>query len=149
MTTVVIPYNDIRDILKANWNSQDVPEPLFVVVNEGINSPRLELYEQDIVSLTSGSPTESEQPIGNWIYANFTWKVILEAQTNKSRERLWQIKNEIRRICHNQTHKLNNFQRLQYVQFSEIMDQQFNVWQGKIDVELVSSAVLREGYENN
>ena len=145
MTTVTrIPYNTVRDLLEDEWNTSNVSAPLFIVANEGLEPPRVELNNSDVVNITSGVPSESEQPIGTWVYAHRSWKITVDLVTKTSRERLWQIKDEIRRICHKNTHRIEGYQRIQYMQFSELVDQQFNVWQGKIDIELVSNAVLRE-----
>ena len=143
-TTTRIPYNTVKDLIDQQWDFNKLTKPLLIVANEGVEPPRIELNNDDVVNITSGVPSEVEQPIGTWVYAHRTWKITVDLATKMSRERLWQIKDEIRRICHKNTHSIEGYQRIQYMQFSEMVDQQFNVWQGKIDIELVSNAVLRE-----
>ena len=137
-----IPAIDVATMLQKNWNSNNVPIPKIYAINIGEAPPRVRLNDGDYVAAGTGVPAEVEEPIGTWIYANRTWRVTLDLATKNSKERLWAIKNEIRRICHMQMHSLPDYQRIQYRQFSEMMDQQYRIWQGKIDIELISSAVL-------
>ena len=87
---------------------------------------------------------EVEEPIGTWIYANRTYRILLEMSTNANRQRLWDIKDEIRRIVHDKRHSLTGFQRIQYRSFTEQMDEQQRIWRGNIQLELLSSAVLMD-----
>lgn len=144
MSTVQIPYNTVQDLLIKDWNEDNIPMPKIFVTNAGIEAPRQELNDVDIVNVISGIPSEVETPIGTWVYAHRQWKITLDLATRINRERLWGMKDEIRRICHKNTHSIEGYQRIQYMQFSELTDEQFNVWQGKIDIELVSNAVFRE-----
>ena len=51
---------------------------------------------------------------------------------------------EIRRICHDRKHALTDFQRQQFVSFSEEVSEQVNMWTGSIDIKLENNAVLLE-----
>ena len=51
---------------------------------------------------------------------------------------------ELRRICHARIHSLTNFQRLRFVNFQELTQEQANVWAGTINITLENSAVLLE-----
>ena len=137
-----IPAIDINNILNSEWDVNNVPKPRIYAINTDVEPPRVSLNIGDYVTVGTGVPAEVEEPIGTWIYANRRWQVTLDLSTKHSKERLWAVKNEIRRICHMNMHSLPNYQRIQYKQFSEMMDQQLKVWQGKIDIELVSSAVI-------
>ena len=140
-TEVVIPVNDIIIFMQENWNILNVPVPNIYAMNSGDAEIRQNLNTYDAMNITIGTPAEVEQPIGTWYYANLTWKIMIDLYTFDSRERLWRLKDEIKRICHRYLHDMDNFQRIQYKQFSEIIDSQSNIWHGKIDIELVSSAV--------
>jgi hypothetical protein len=141
-----IPTDDFQAILAAQWDIQEgnVPEPKYYIVNDGSTAIRVDLNRGDALVLKADSPTEEEQPIGAWMYGNRKWRLMLELATKKSRVRLWDLKNEIRRICHSQMHSMTNFQRVQYLNFHENMEEEQNIWQGRITIELVSNAVLLE-----
>ena len=141
---VKIPYENVKQLLDDAWDEDNTSRPLFVVPNAGVESVRLDLNYNDVISVTSGVPSEVENPIGTWIYVNRIWKISVDLKTKTSRERLWELKDEVRRICHRHIHTIPGFQRIQYVQFTESVEQQFNVWEGKVDIELVSNAELRE-----
>lgn len=146
MPNAIIPVNDIQTMLDNGWNSQNgtLPEPNYFVVNDGTVPIRYDLNRGDYLIIKTGVPSEREDPIGTWIYANRVWPIVIEIITKNSRQRLWNLKDEVRRICHSQMHNLTNFQRIQYKNFSELVEDQQNVWHGRVDIELVSSAILME-----
>ena len=70
--------------------------------------------------------------------------VTLEIYTNTSRQRLYDLMREVRRICHSRIHSLTNFQRIRFVNFNESTDSQVNLWTGTIQIELVNNSVSLE-----
>ena len=146
MPDAIIPVNIISTMLTTNWNTQNgtLPAPIAFVVNSGTTPIRYDLNRGDHLVIKTGVPTEREDPIGTWIYTNRVWPIVVEIVTKDSRQRLWNLKDEVRRICHSQMHLLSNFQRIQFKQFSEMSEETQNVWRGRVEIELVSSAVLLE-----
>ena len=142
----VLPSTDIKNLLIDNWDDQDgnVPDPRVVELNDGNEPIRFDTRLGDIIIVRVDSPMEEENPIGNWIYGHRRWRILLELHTKKNRVRLWDMKNEIRRICHATMHTMTNFQRIQYINFHESTEEQQNIWQGRVAIELVSNAVLLE-----
>jgi len=142
----VIPVNDIEALINAQWDTQDgnVPTPQYFIVNDGTQPIRFDLNQGDYITFEAGIPMETEKPIGTWVYGHRVWNVILTIYTKASRVRLWDIKNEIRRICHARMHLMTNFQRIQYQQFSEIWNEEQLIWKGRVEIQLVSNAVLLE-----
>ena len=49
---------------------------------------------------------------------------------------------EVRRITHNRKHSLTNFQRQQFMNFSEEVSEQVNIWTGSVSIRLENNAVL-------
>ena len=92
----------------------------------------------------TGIPSMQETPIGNWKYGNRIYAVELEIYTLNSRQRLYNLMLEIRRICHARLTSLTNFQRFQFVNFNEDVSSQANVWTGTITIDLVNNGVLLE-----
>ena len=85
-----------------------------------------------------------EYPIANWIYGNRSYNIDLELYTLNSRQRLYDLMRELRRICHSRKHSLTNFQRLQFNSFNEQTTEQARVWSGTASIQLVNNAILLE-----
>ena len=137
-----IPVDAIVTDLDAQWNASNVTEPSYVTVN-GVNQPfRFDLNVGDHIVAKTGSPAFEETPIGNWKYGNRVYSVDLDIYTLNSRQRLYNLMQEVRRITHNRKHSLTNFQRQQFMGFSEEISEQANMWFGTVSIELVNNAVL-------
>ena len=72
------------------------------------------------------------------------YNITLEIFTNTSRQRLYDVMREVRRICHARIHSLTNFQRIRFVTFNESTDSQANIWTGVVSVELVNNSIALE-----
>ena len=49
---------------------------------------------------------------------------------------------EVRRLCHARMHSLTNFQRQEFMEFTEDVADQVNLWTGTIAIQLQNNAVL-------
>jgi hypothetical protein len=145
-SAAVIPSTDIKNLLIDNWDTADgnLPDPRVVDLNDGSEPIRFDTARADIIIVKIDAPMEEENPIGTWIYGHRRWRILLEITTKVGRVRLWDIKNEVRRICHATMHTMTNFQRIQYINFHENMEDNQLLWGGRISIELVSNAVLLE-----
>jgi hypothetical protein len=139
-----IPVTDVLSELDTQWNSSNVTEPQIIEMNGPSAPTRVDLNRGDILIGQPGSPTFNEVPIGNWNYVNRTYGVILEITTKTSRQRLYDLMAEIRRICHARRHNMTNFQRLQFLDFTESVDEQINMWTGVVQIQVVNTNVLAE-----
>ena len=139
-----IPVTDVLSELDTQWNSSNVTEPQIIEMNGPSAPTRVDLNRGDILIGQPGSPTFNEVPIGNWNYVNRTYGVILEITTKTSRQRLYNLMAEIRRICHARRHNMTNFQRLQFLDFTESVDEQINMWTGVVQIQVVNTNVLAE-----
>ena len=105
---------------------------------------RIDLNVNDQIVGQAGNPAMSEQPIGNYKYGNRDYTVELQVYTLESRQRLYDVMREIRRIMHIRVHDLTNFQRVRFVNFTELTQEQVNLWTGTITIQLENRAVLLE-----
>jgi len=144
MATEPIPIDAIMTDLDGQWNASNVTKPSLVTVNAASQPIRFDLNVGDHVVGRTGSPAMEEEPIGNWKYGNRTYSIVLELWTLTSRQRLYDLMLEIRRICHTRMHSLTNFQRQQFMSFAEETSAQVNMWTGQIEIQLVNNAVLLE-----
>jgi|TARA_R100000005_G_C4996057_1_gene202920 hypothetical protein len=139
-----IAIDDIMTDINSQWNASNVTKPALITVN-GANEPyRFDLNVGDHLIGRNGDPAMTETPIGNWKYGDRVFQVELELFTLTSRQRLYDLMREVRRICHARIHSLTNFQRQQFLSFTEETSDQANVWTGTIDIQLENNAVLLE-----
>ena len=148
MPTEPLPANDVLNILDATWVFGKVAgtskKPGFIEVTGAGDPLRIDLNVNDQIVGKVGTPALEEQPIGNYKYGNRTYLVELEVYTLANRQRLYDIMREIRRIIHVKVHGLTNFQRIRFVSFSELTQEQVNLWTGVITIQLENRAVLLE-----
>ena len=140
-----LPIKDFLDELDAQWNASNVAEPKFIEVTGATNDPlRFNLNVGDVVFGRAGDPAIEETPIGNWTYGNRVYNIGLEVYTKTSRQRLYDLVKEIRRVCHARMHSLTSFQRIQFEAFTESTQEQVNIWTGAITIKLENNAILLE-----
>ena len=139
-----IAVTDILSELNTQWNASNVTKPQLVELNAPEGIFRIDLNRADYIIGQPGSPTMEETPIGNWKFVDRTYSVTLSVQTRDSRQRLYNLMREIRKICHVRRHEMTNFQRLQFLNFNEDTTEQANVWTGTVSVQMVNQNVLAE-----
>ena len=147
MANEPVAVADVLSELKGQWNSSNVTEPRVVEVNNSgsaTQSIRVDLNQADHVIGRAGTPAFQEVPIGIWKYGNRTYTVDLEVYTRQSRLNLYNLVREIRRICHARMHSLTNFQRIQFMSYSEQTQEQANIWVAAVQIQLVNNGVLLE-----
>ena len=105
---------------------------------------RIDLNNADYLIGAPGNPTVDETPIGNWNYVDRNYAVSIELRTKSSRQRLYDLMAEIRRICHARRHNMTNFQRLQFSVFNEISGDEINVWTGMVEVFVINTHIVAE-----
>lgn len=140
---------DILGELNTQWSSSNVATPSFIeATGTGLDSDRdqlrYDLNRGDVVISRPAIPSFQEEPIGNWLYGNKIYNVEIEMSTRQGRQRLYDLMAEIRRICHKQRHGMTQFQRLQFIDFSEDIQEQVNLWTGRCNVQMVNQMVLLE-----
>jgi len=139
-----IAIDDVFTDLDSQWNASNVTKPTFIKVNAANQPLRFDLNVGDHLVGRIGTPSFVEQPIGNWKYGNRTYNIEIELFTLTSRQRLFNLMQEIRRICHARMHSLTNFQRQQFQTFNEETSDQANIWTGTVLIQLVNNAVFLE-----
>jgi len=148
MPTEPVPINEFLVDVENQWAYSNVAgtsaKPAFVEVTGDDEPMRFNLNVNDHFVGRAGSPALEETPIGNWKYGNRTYSLEIEVYTLTSRQRLYDLMREMRRICHARKHALTNFQRQQFVNFQELTQEQANIWAGTVSINLENNAVLLE-----
>ena len=137
-----IPIDAIMTDLNSQWNASNVTKPNLITVNKTNDPIRFDLNVADHLIGRTGSPSFDEQPIGNWKYGNRVYNVEIELWTLNSRQRLYNLMQEVRRICHARMHSLTNFQRQEFIDFNEEVSDQVNLWTGTLGIQLQNNGVL-------
>ena len=148
MPTEPVPINEFLTDVNNQWTYSNVSgtsaKPAFVEVTGSDEPMRFNLNVNDHFVGRAGSPALEETPIGNWKYGNRIYSLEIEVYTLASRQRLYDLMRELRRICHSRKHALTNFQRQQFVSFQELTQEQANVGAGTININLENNAILLE-----
>ena len=142
MANEPMPADELLTDFNTQWDTDNVAKPNLVVVTGNGEPLRFDLNAGDAV--VARNTSFSETPIGPWDYGNRVYSVSLELWTLRERQRLYNLMQEIRRICHARMHSLTNFQRIQFLNFSEQTTDTVNVWMGTVQVDLVNDSVLLE-----
>jgi len=142
MANEPIPIDALMTDLNSQWNVSNVTKPTLITVNKTNDPIRFDLNVADHLIGRTGSPAFDEQPIGNWKYGNRSYNLEIELWTLNSRQRLYNLMQEIRRLCHARMHSLTNFQRQEFMEFTEEVADQVNLWSGTISIQLQNNAVL-------
>ena len=137
-----MPADELLTDFNTQWNTSNVAKPNLVVVTGNGEPLRFDLNAGDAVVARNSSFTET--PLGNWTYGNREYTVDLEIWTLRERQRLFNLMQEIRRICHSRMHSLTNFQRIQFLNFNEMTSDTVNVWMGTVQIQLVNNEVMLE-----
>tara|TARA_R110000824_G_scaffold401764_1_gene615216 strand:- start:27618 stop:28049 length:432 start_codon:yes stop_codon:yes gene_type:complete len=138
-----IPVAEFIALLNTHWSASNVTKPVLSERNNG-TSERIDLNRGDYCIGSPGSPTLDEEPIGNWTYVNRTYTVSIELTTKVSRQRLYDLVAEVRRVCHSKLHNMTNFQRVQFSSFNESVDDALHIWQGTCDIQLTNANIIAE-----
>lgn len=152
-TDEAIPTAAILTAFSQNWNenSGNTPLPQFFDVGQPGNPLRIDMASflntgmREVIILRPVAPTMDEVPIGNWHYGNRKTRINLEIYSRVSKQRLYNIFAEVRRILHLRMHSVVGYQRVQMVAFNELTEESLNFWIGEVVVELTNNAVLMEG----
>ena len=142
MANEPLPADDLLTEFNSQWDTDNVAKPNLVVVTGNGEPVRFDLNAGDAV--VARNTAFSETPLGNWTYGNREYTVTLEIWTLRERQRLFNLMQEIRRLCHSRMHDLTNFQRIQFMNFNEMTTDTLNVWMGNTQIALVNDAVLLE-----
>ena len=148
MPTEPIPVNEFITDLEGQWTFSNVSgtsnKPGFIEVSGASEPMRYNLNVNDQIIARASGPALQEIPIGNRKFGNRVYNISLEIYTQVSRQRLYDVMREVRRICHARIHSLTNFQRIQFLDFNELTNAQANVWVGTVSVQLVNTAITLE-----
>ena len=144
MPTEILPVAVVVAELDAYWDGDNITKPVLIEATGAGAALRIDLNRGDHIIGYPSSPTLEETPVGNWKYVNRAYNVTISIQTRVSRQRLYDLMAEVRRVCHSRRHALANFHRWQFQAFNESVGEQANVWVGDASIQLINEGILAE-----
>lgn len=130
-----------KDFLDENWDdrlNREIPKPSFVIPNDAI---RLNLRNSDKCIIRIDPPGMQDTQRGNWTYKDIKILLLVTLATMHSRQRLYDLKQEIIRICYDKKHDMDEYQLVRFQGFMENTDDTAKVWQGDCRISLESNGV--------
>lgn len=143
MADLAIPIRSYLTDLETNYNPVNVDSslPRFIEATEDNEPIYFNLTAGDAIVGKAGLPTFEEVPIGNWKFVNRAFNIELEVYTNKNRQQLYNLVQEIRRLAYSTRHSSTDYQRVQFQQFNELPEGKTNMWHGTMRLKLTNDAV--------
>src|SRR3990167_2273130 len=133
----------IQSLLDTNGddNEGNIPKPLLLEATSV--EPRLNLSVEgdDVIIIRSEDAGIQENWRDHYAYADWTVFIRVEIYTIASRQRLYDLMQEVRRIIRAQKHNVGAYQLARYVSFSELTQEQLNFWAGFCRISLESKGI--------
>ena len=137
-----LPMEDLIDLIEAQWNNSNATDPAYYIkLNTDNHAVTVDTRRGSVVIGRPATTTMTIEPIGNWTYGNINYSVAIEIKSSGSRQVLYDMVWEIKRILFNQKHGMTNFQRVAFEDFNEEVEENINMWSGVIQVGLQNASV--------
>jgi hypothetical protein len=151
-TAEPIPGLIVKTLLDTEWDvtlQQKIPKPNIHEVGEEIRVDlKLGDTAKDWVEIAVTPAGEREMWRAEWEYADITVEIQMKISTASSHQRLYDIKQQIRRIIrvnkHNRKYLGTEYQALRYVRFIENITGKVKNWEGTCFCQMEAAGVLME-----
>lgn len=112
----------VRDLLNSQWNVSPKPSIEDIAVLDHGEGKRVRMQDQDVIRIFETAHNEA-QPELLFDFANVHVNLTIDIRTVKSRSRLSQLRDEVRRIIHkNRKGDGANFDRLIFKTRTDLSD---------------------------
>jgi len=151
-TAEPIPGLIIKTLLDTEWDQslqQKIPKPNIREVGEELRVDlKLGDAAQDWVEIAVTPAGEREMWRGNWTYADITVELQIKIFTAVSRQRLYDLKQQIRRIIRvnqdNREYLGDIYQVVRYLRFVETVTGKIKNWEGVCFCQIEAAGVDME-----
>jgi hypothetical protein len=130
----------VKDLLDTEWDthSDQIPKPKFGIWNEIARTQPNQLKNNDLIEIRYGSPAETQQWEGHAKeYIDYRHRVALIIHTCQGRQRMQDLKAEMRRILFKNKFALYPpYQLITYLGFGESNVPTMRYWTGTVTIEL-------------
>ena len=136
----------LENLFDTGWNRANTGQRKPVIADITTVDPgrgkRLDIQRQDAVLFYETAHNE-EQPELLYDFVNTRINVTVDIRTTVSREQLYKMENEVRRIVHaNRKGDAVNFDRMIYKTRTDLSDRTKKLWRYTFQVEIVTFAEL-------
>ena len=136
----------LENLFDTGWNRANTGQRKPVIADITTVDPgrgkRLDIQRQDAVLFYETAHNE-EQPELLYDFVNTRINVTVDIRTTVSREQLYKMENEVRRIVHaNRRGDAVNFDRMIYKTRTDLSDRTKKLWRYTFQVEIVTFAEL-------
>ena len=136
-----IPTTTILELLEDNWdeNQGEIPKPQLEEATSVEPRINIALEGTDLVIIRLEDSGIQEKWRSNYFYYDVIVNLRLELFTQTSRQRLYDMMQEIRRVMRSKKHNITGYQLGRYNSFSELTNEQLNIWGGILRISLESA----------
>ena len=132
----------LRDILATNWSKPPEPSIEDIADVDKGDAKRVRLLDNDVIRIFETAHNEA-QPELVYDYVNEHINITIDCRTVESRERLSEIRDEVRRIIHAfRKGDNNNFDRLIYKTRTDLSDRSKKLFRYTIQCEVITFSLL-------
>lgn len=140
-----VPVETLKTILEAHWESfAEIPTPNFVIINDTDGEFMRANYTQGDYIMLSMEGTENIKYRGNISYYDRTFPLTLQIGTKEGRQRLRDLWKEIKAILFDNKHDFTGWQLIRILSYTEMTNQDQNIWRAVIKIQLESAGVCVE-----
>lgn len=124
-----IPGKTLADFLDDNWKEGNVVKPNIIEINAPPDSfIRADLRTGDVLMVKTDVSGRAESWRGNWAFKDIADTLSIELQTKDSRQRLYDLVAEVKRICEAGMHNIDDYQAVRFLSFAEANAEEYNIW---------------------
>ena len=132
----------LRDILATNWSKPPEPSIEDIADVDKGDAKRVRMLDNDVIRIFETAHNEA-QPELIYDYVNEHVNITIDCRTVDSRERLSEIRDEVRRIIHAfRKGDNNNFDRLIYKTRTDLSDRSKKLFRYTIQCEVITFSLL-------
>ena len=131
----------VRDILDTNWNISPKPTIEDISVLDRGEGKRTRLLDHDVIRIFETAHSEA-QPELLFDFVNENVNLTIDIRTVKSKSRLVDLRNEVRRILHSKRKGDNtNFDRLIFKTRTDLSDRAKHLFRYTIQAEIETFSI--------
>ena len=138
-----VPQDTLKSLIEDNWDPQEgnVPCPQVEILASLPPSIRFDLQKRDYIFIAQDTQGEEITMRSTCEHYDKVFPLVVLIQSSVSRQRLYDIKKQLRLICFNNIHSFTGWQRLLYKTFIEEGDEQPKTYKGRIRLTVDSLGV--------
>ena len=140
-----VPVETLKTMLQTYWESfKETRTPSVVIVNDSEGEFMRADYNIGDYIFLSEEGSESIKYRGNIQYIDFSHPITIQIGTKEGRQRLRDLWKMIRSILLSRKHNFTNWQLIRILSYTEMVNQDQNVWRGVIRIQLEKAGVTAD-----